>query len=61
MIYLIKWFGIFGSAAQGGVIDYAKAVNKYDLTPVDIIQRGKTLIAIAVFFDKVRLIDNIEL
>lgn len=51
----------FWIAAQGGVIDYAKAVSKYDLTPRDHIQKGETLLAIAVFFDKVRLIDNIEL
>jgi len=39
-------------------IDYAEIVDTNDLLPCDTIQKGD-LIALAVFIDKVRLIDNL--
>lgn len=39
-------------------IDYVEIVNTRNLLPVNVVERG-TLIALAVFIDKVRLIDNI--
>lgn len=44
----------------GGKIDYIVAVNKDTLQPTDKLKKG-TLIALAVFFGKTRLIDNIIL
>jgi pantoate--beta-alanine ligase len=40
------------------VIDYIEAVGSVDLAPVDRIVEG-TLIALAVFVGKTRLIDNL--
>jgi pantoate--beta-alanine ligase len=45
-------------AGRGGRIDYIAVVNPDDLTPVVKARRGD-LIALAVFFGKTRLIDNI--
>lgn len=39
-------------------IDYVEIVNTRNLLPVNVVERG-TLIALAVFIDKIRLIDNI--
>lgn len=43
---------------RGGVIDYAEAVAKDTLKPVRNLKKG-TLICLAVYFGKTRLIDNI--
>lgn len=43
-----------------GKIDYVEAIDKKTLRPVKHLYRG-TLIALAVYFDKTRLIDNIIL
>lgn len=43
---------------RGGVIDYAEAVDKDTLKPVRNLKKG-TLICLAVYFGKTRLIDNI--
>jgi pantoate--beta-alanine ligase len=43
--------------STGGKIDYIEAVDKDTLEPVNKLRKG-TLIAIAVFFGRTRLIDN---
>lgn len=43
---------------KGGKIDYIAVVDKQTLRPVRVLEKGN-LIALAVFFDKTRLIDNI--
>jgi pantoate--beta-alanine ligase len=43
---------------RGGVIDYVEAVDKDTLKPVRILTKG-TLVCLAVYFGKTRLIDNI--
>jgi len=48
------------STAPLARIDYAEVVDAAALTPVEIAERGAT-IAVAVFFGKTRLIDNIQL
>lgn len=45
---------------KGGKIDYIAAVDHNTLQPVKVLKKG-TLIALAVFFGKTRLIDNIIL
>ncbi len=45
---------------SGGQIDYVVAVDKNSLKPVRTLKKG-TLIAVAVYFGKTRLIDNILL
>ena len=40
-----------------GKIDYINAVDFYDLKPIEVL-KGKFIIAIAVYFGAVRLIDN---
>jgi len=45
--------------APAGEIDYVEIVDADDLTPVDHIE-GETLIALAVRFGDVRLIDNMR-
>ena len=42
-------------------IDYIEMVDKETLNPIKKFIRGKTLIAVAVFFGKTRLIDNVIL
>lgn len=42
-------------------IDYVSIVNSETLEPIDIIGDSETVIAAAVFFGKIRLIDNIRL
>lgn len=42
-------------------IDYLEIVDTDTLSPLSNINDGKPLMAIAIFFDKVRLIDNISL
>lgn len=46
--------------ASLGRKDYISIVNRHSLQPTDIVNNDG-LIALAVFFDKARLIDNIEL
>ncbi|MFA6569060.1 MAG: pantoate--beta-alanine ligase [Victivallales bacterium] len=46
--------------AGGGRIDYVEIVDPENLEPVKILS-GKILIAVASFFGKTRLIDNIEI
>ncbi len=46
--------------ANLGRKDYIALVDQHSLQPLDIAQ-SQSLIALAVFFDKARLIDNIEL
>ena len=46
--------------AGGGRIDYVEIVNSENLEPVKYLS-GKILIAVASFFGKTRLIDNIEI
>jgi len=46
--------------AGGGRIDYVEIVNAENLEPVKNLS-GKILIAVASFFGKTRLIDNIEI
>jgi pantoate--beta-alanine ligase len=43
---------------KNGEIDYVEVLHKDDLTPLDIFEEGKTLIALAVRFGNARLIDN---
>ncbi len=43
---------------KGGRIDYIAIVDRHTLTPVKVLKKGD-LIALAVFFGKTRLIDNI--
>jgi len=43
---------------SGGRIDYVEMVDTDELRPVKTI-KGETLVALAVFFGKTRLIDNI--
>jgi len=45
---------------KGGGIDYIQTVDKDTLEPVKKLKKG-TLIAVAVFFGRTRLIDNILL
>jgi pantoate--beta-alanine ligase len=42
-------------------VQYAEAVSLDKLEPVDTVERGNTLIAVAVFAGETRLIDNIRL
>lgn len=65
--------GTVGSAAElaqqvashieqnGGRVDYVDVVDAHTLQLVSDVRRQPTLIAVAAFFDSVRLIDNIEL
>ncbi len=46
--------------ANLGRVDYIALVDQHSLQPLDIAH-SQSLIALAVFFDKARLIDNIEL
>jgi len=43
---------------EEAAIDYIEIVNKDTLKPMSEIMKGKTLIALAVYIGKVRLIDN---
>jgi pantoate--beta-alanine ligase len=54
--------GICSQLADAGLgtIDYVEIVNAADLTPVETIA-GRCLIALAMFFGSVRLIDNITI
>jgi len=45
---------------RGGKIDYIEAVDKNTLKSVEILKKG-TLVTLAVYFGKTRLIDNIVL
>lgn len=47
--------------AKSGQVDYVAVVDSENLTPLYETQPGRTLVAVAAFFGKVRLIDNIEL
>lgn len=47
--------------SKNGVIDYVEIVDSENLTPLQEIKCGRTLVAVAAFFGKVRLIDNIEI
>jgi pantoate--beta-alanine ligase len=49
-----------GIKEKGGLIDYVVAVDPDTMQPVTTLKKG-TLIALAVFFGKTRLIDNITL
>ncbi len=42
-------------------IDYVEAVSMSTLDPVAEVQKGETLLAVAAYFGKTRLIDNIRL
>ena len=46
--------------ASLGRKDYIAVVDRHSLQPLDIV-KNDGLIALAVFFDKARLIDNVEL
>jgi pantoate--beta-alanine ligase len=47
-------------AAGSARVDYIEIVDTERLEPVKTVQRGKTLIAVAVFIGKTRLIDNVR-
>ena len=47
--------------AKNGKIDYVTIVDSGNLRPLQETQPGRTLVAVAAFFGRVRLIDNIEL
>ena len=49
------------ASAPLGELDYAAIVSRNTLEPLDIVERGNTLVALAVRFGKVRLIDNTRL
>lgn len=51
---------IIGSAPPAE-LDYAAIVSRTTLDPLEIIERGNTLVALGVRFGKVRLIDNTRL
>ncbi|SKA96964.1 pantoate--beta-alanine ligase [Prosthecobacter debontii] len=48
------------ASASLGRKDYISIVDRHTLQPLDLVQNNG-LIALAVFFDKARLIDNVEL
>jgi pantoate--beta-alanine ligase len=45
---------------MGARIDYVDAVSQEDLSPLQSIQPGNTMIAAAVFLGNTRLIDNVR-
>lgn len=49
------------ASAPGAELDYAAIVCRATLEPIDTVEKGNTLIALAVRFGKVRLIDNTRL
>lgn len=49
------------TSTPGAELDYAVIVSRSHFEPLDYIQRGNTLVALAVKFGKVRLIDNTRL
>ena len=49
------------AAAKGAELDYAAIVSRTTLEPIEAVEKGNTLVALAVRFGKVRLIDNTRL
>lgn len=47
--------------AKNGKIDYVAVVDSENLMPLQQTYPGRTLVAVAAFFGKVRLIDNMEM
>jgi pantoate--beta-alanine ligase len=48
-------------SADQAELDYAAIVSRSTLDPLDIVEKGNTLVALAVRFGEVRLIDNTRL
>jgi pantoate--beta-alanine ligase len=46
------------SQSSSARIDYIAIVHRDTLAPLRVVQKNKTLIALAVFIGKTRLIDN---
>jgi len=49
------------ASAPGAELDYVAIVSLTTLEPIDIVERGNTLVALAVRYGGVRLIDNTRL
>jgi pantoate--beta-alanine ligase len=47
-------------AAGGGRVDYVEVVDAQSLQPLQELRGRQVLIAVAAFFGKVRLIDNLD-
>lgn len=47
--------------SRNGIVDYVEVVDSENLKPLQETIPGRTLVAIAAFFGKVRLIDNMEM